>query len=517
MRVTMFTPTPPDVSAFGVRNLSSILKQEGHDARTVFLPGGIDHLNHEGSYTYGYSEAVIDQMVEMAEESDLVGFSFMTQYFDRARVATEAIKARTKTPVIWGGIHPTARTEEGLEFADLVCRGEGEETVLELLERLRTDRDPADLPNIAIKRNGRVVQNDMRELVQDLDSLPLIDFTNEGHFILDPFEDRIAPMTDDRLEQVLPLMPYFEGKTLRAYRMMTTRGCPHFCSFCAISTLRLEYEGETYLRRQSVSRTMDELEWMVKRYPFIKTIHFFDDTFFAGRMEYFEEFAEAYPKRIGLPFYTQASPATLTRAKMDLLMDIGMVFTEMGLQSASEKTKEMYKRQMPNEKVLAADTILDEHKSRLVPKRYHVILDNPWETTDDLQETLDLILKLKHPYNLCIGSLVLFPATPLHDRAVSDGFIEDEGSQVYRKPFYKPRHTYLNLLITLCDFPLMPTAAIKLLRKPAFVKALHRPGLEPLYRLVFKATNAARLGLKGIDAARRLDGERFRRYFRKVR
>ena len=517
MRVTLFTPTPPDISAFGVRNLSSVLKQAGHDTRSVFLPGGIDHLNHEGSYVYSYSEPVVEQMVKMAEESDLVGFSFMTQYFDRARAATSAIKARTKTPVIWGGIHPTARTEEGLEHADIVCRGEGEETVLELLDRMERGKDFADLPNLALRRDGALIQNDMRELVQDLDSLPMIDFTNEGHFLLDPIEDRIVPLTDARLERAMPLMPHFHGKTLRAYRMMTTRGCPHFCSFCAISTLRLEYEGETYLRRQSIGRTMDELEWMIKRYPFIKTIHLFDDTFFAGRIEYFEEFAVEYKKRVGLPFYTQASPATLTRQKMDLLMDAGMVFTEMGLQSASERTKEMYKRPMSNDKVVQADEILDAYRDRLVAPRYHVILDNPWEGKDDLLETLDLILRLKRPYNLCIGSLVLFPATPLHDRAVKDGFIEDEGAQVYRKPFYKPRHTYLNLLITLCDFPLAPLPVIRLLRKRALVDALHRESLEPLYRLVFKLTNAARLGLKGVEAVRRLDMERFRRYSRRVR
>jgi len=198
-------------------------------------------------------------------------------------------------------------------------------------------------------------------------------------------------------------------------------------------------------------------------------------------------------------------------------MDIGMVFTEMGIQSASEKTKEMYKRQMPNEKVVAADEILDEYRERLVPKRYHVILDNPWETKEDLLETLDLILKLKRPYELCIGSLVLFPSTPLHDRAVKDGFIMDEGSQIYRKPFYRPRHTYLNLLVTLCDFPLMPLPVIRLLRRRRLVDLLERKSLEPLYRLIFTAQGYARLGIKGLKAVARLDVERFRRYFRKVR
>jgi len=517
MRVTLVTPTPPDVSAFGVRYLSAHLKREGHECRSVFLPGGIDRLELSGAFRYRYSEGVLDSLVKFAEDSDLVGLSFMTQYFDRAAAITEAIKERTNTKIIWGGIHPTVRTEEALKHADVVCRGEGEESLLELLDAMERDKDYSGIPNIAVGRNGRFQQNEMRPLIQDLDGLPFIDFSCEDHFILDPARDEIVPLTPERLEQVMPLMPYFGGKTLRAYRMMTTRGCPHFCSFCAISTLRMEYEGETYLRRQSIERTMRELETMIDRYPFIETIHFFDDTFFAGRMDYFEEFADSYPKRIALPFYTQASPATLTKAKMDLLMDCGMVFTEMGIQSASERTKEMYKRKTPNQKVLDADTILDDYRERLVPPRYHVILDNPWETKEDLLQTLDLLLRLKRPYQLCIGSLVLFPATPLHDRAVKEGLLKDEGSEVYRKPFYKPHHTYLNLLITLCDFSLVPLFAIRLLRRPLPVAIFHRPFLEPVYRSIFRLVGFLRLCQKGVEAVLHADLARFRRYAKRVR
>ena len=98
-----------------------------------------------------------------------------------------------------------------------------------------------------------------------------------------------------------------------------------------------------------------------------------------------------------------------------------------------------------------------------------------------------------------------------------EGFIKDESSQIYRKPFYKPRCTYLNLLICLCDFSLVPLWVIRVLRTPAVVDLLHRDSLEPLHRVLFGITGLARLSVKGARAAWHLDLGRFRRFLRKVR
>ena len=90
-----------------------MLKREGHEVRLVFLTG-------EGSLP----ESVLVDLEDVTDGADLIGVSLMTLHFHRAVQVTERLKG--SCPIIWGGIHPTVRPEECLEYADIVCIGEGE-------------------------------------------------------------------------------------------------------------------------------------------------------------------------------------------------------------------------------------------------------------------------------------------------------------------------------------------------------------------------------------------------------
>ena len=139
-KITLFSPTPPDLSAFGVRSLQASLKAAGHDVRLVLFPGSIGLLQEDGSFVYRYPNRIVDEALELAAGSDLVGVSFFTNYFDRAVQLTAAVRDRLRIPVIWGGIHATVRPGEALEHADFVCRGEGETALDELLVALAGGR-----------------------------------------------------------------------------------------------------------------------------------------------------------------------------------------------------------------------------------------------------------------------------------------------------------------------------------------------------------------------------------------
>ena len=65
-RVVLFSPTPPDLSAFGVRGLQASLKAAGHETRLVLFPGSIGLSQEDGSYVYRYADTVIDQAMELA-------------------------------------------------------------------------------------------------------------------------------------------------------------------------------------------------------------------------------------------------------------------------------------------------------------------------------------------------------------------------------------------------------------------------------------------------------------------
>ena len=73
----------------------------------------------------------------------------------------------------------------------------------------------------------------------------------------------------------------------------------------------------------------------------------------------------------------QASPGTVNEEKMEALLDAGLAFVEMGIQSTSSTAKELYKRKVSADTILRAANIFHKYRSRIYPPCYHVILDNP--------------------------------------------------------------------------------------------------------------------------------------------
>lgn len=519
MDITFLAPTPPDVSAFGVRSLSSYLRGRGYTTRIVFLPGSIGLLREGGGFVYRYDETTLADIVELCRGSSLVGVSFMSSYFDRAVQLTQEVKRSLGSTVIWGGIHPSCKPEEALGFADMACVGEGEEALDELLAKRKGGEDHLGVAGVWFKDRGAVVKNRLRPLIRDLDALPGFDFSNEEHFIFDKDARRIVPLTERLLETALPLLPYFNGSLKRAFRTMTDRGCPHHCAYCNVSNLRAMYKDDPtpYLRARSVGQVVDELAVVRKRFPFVEVIQFFDDTFFARPAAQLREFAALYRQRVGLPFYCQASPTTLTEEKLACLIEAGLVYVEMGIQTGSRRIKELYRRTESNEKILSAASILHRHRDRLLRPDYHVIIDNPWETESDTFDTVQLLARIPKPFGLCISSLVFFPGTELHDKAVAEGLLKDEVADVYRKPFYvPPKRSYVNFLIYLLTFQRFPRRLLALLVSGRAVRLFSGKSLGPLYGALYALGETVRFAGKGLGAVRRGNWRRIGRYLRDV-
>jgi anaerobic magnesium-protoporphyrin IX monomethyl ester cyclase len=510
VNVVLITPTPPDIDAFGVRTLSSVLKKEGVDTRIIFLPGGIEHLRFDSSYVYRYADQTLRQIAALCDDADLIGFSFMSQYFDRAAQTTEYLKKRFRTPVIWGGIHPTYRPEQCLEFCDMVCIGEGEYALSEVARKLSAGSDVTGVSGCWFNTPAGIRKNEPGPIVVNLDELPYVDYDLDNHYVFDRRTDDIIRLDKESMKEHFPKLAYFGNKHLVSYRTMTSRGCPHKCSFCASSaTMRL--------RRRSVDNVIDELEKITARFDYLELIHFFDDTFFAAPVEYFEEFSEKYKKRIGRPFHAQCSPTTLSERKMELLLDAGLCYTEMGIQTGSERIKRMYRRVVPNEKLIEAAGLIGKYRSRMLVPDYHVILDNPWETPEDVLATLRLLLALPGKFRLQISSLIFFPGTELNRKAQEEGLLTDELDEVCRKPFTYPKGTYLNYLIYLSGQPFVPRSILRFLARDSLVGRFHRQRPSGIYRVLFALTEKVRLVAKGVAALARGDFGRIAHFFRLAR
>ena len=525
MKITLIAPTPLDISAFGVRALSAYLKEHGHQVRMILLPEGVERLKYRQDYIYRYKIRILQELAELCREAELIGISVMSHYFDRSRQITEYLKKTLNVPVIWGGIHPTVRPEESLDYADMALVGEGEEALLELVEKMSAGLDIYEVRNIWFRKGAQIIRNPLRPLLQNLDQLPIFDFSLDDHYIYCNRTKQIKPLSKELLMYNFPREPALEGtfsdsyRRTISYKTMTSRGCPHHCTFCAERTLALMYKGERYLRFRSAEHVISELRSIKRELPFIESVFLFDDTFTARPLKDIRHFSQLYKKEIALPIHIQASPTTTTPQKIEALIDAGLVFVEMGIQSVSQRGMSIYKREITSEKILQAANILHRYAAKIYPPCYHVILDNPWETTAEVLQTLDLVLSLPRPFWLKRASLVLFPGTELNERAVREGLIcnkEDERRLIYNKHLHTPEGSYVNFLMYLAGFAYFPRRLLRLLSRPRLVQALEVDQLHKFFHNLQRLGDGLIVLYKGIHALLTGDFQRIRNFLAKA-
>lgn len=511
MKIVILAPNPPDCVSFGPRQLASLLNGQGHQVSVVFLRGSVKHNRFDAQFIYKYPPKMLEDILEVCKDADVVGVSFMSLYYDRGVQLTETVRARyPDKPIIWGGTHPTLRPEQSIKIADYVCVGEGEVAFTEWLNRLENGGDLTTVPGIWAREGEDVVENGEAPELPDINSIPWPDMDTEGHFVDDG--GRIVPMSTEMMYKVLPRLPYFDGQQHIGIRFMATRGCPHRCTYCASS-------AQATMRRRTVESTMEHMEWLLQRYPFLETLYEFDDTFFATQWKWLRSFAEQYKERIGLPWHCQTSPSTLTRKKLDMLVDAGLVYCEMGVQSGSEEIKTLFKRTESDKQVQRAAQILNEYyrEGKIQMPRYHIITDVPWESNESVLMTINMLLTLPRPFKLAIGSLCLFPGTYLNERAHEDGILWDEVNQVYRKPFLKPQPNMLNWLIYASGIDWIPQDFLKsIANNTELLDRLSGDGgadSNRLTRTLHKATDILDRVPRAMDALRHQDFERIKMAF----
>jgi anaerobic magnesium-protoporphyrin IX monomethyl ester cyclase len=496
MKITFVSPYP-DVTVFGVRTISAWLRQHGFDTQLIFLPDPYGDDLVPG--TDRYEEEPLRQAAELCRESDIVGISLMTNFFDGAVQITRALRKHLdpSTPILWGGIHPTIRPEECLEFADLVCVGEGEDSMLELMRRLDSGDDHTATPNIWSRdKDGEIRRNELLPLPRDLDMYPMPDYSMDDHHVM--LDNRVVPMTHDILLDFLGrgTVSAYLGKT--GYQTMTSRGCPYACTYCINDTIRRMYGGRGKLRWRSIPHVMKELEWVKANMPYIDYIWISDDEFLARKPDEIAEFAKQYKEKINLPFSCLISPISVTKEKMDTLVDAGLCYVQMGVESGSPKMQAIFNRKhMPNDRMMEAVRIINSYRDRMAPPSYDFLMDVPGETDDDRVASLRFIADIPKPYRLQPFTLILYPGTELHRQAVESGAITNERSEIYNKTYTMRAPTYLNLLMALCKNGRFPSPLLKLLISRPALAVFNSRALAPVFKILFKTGQNIKHGLRG--------------------
>ncbi|MBT3414030.1 MAG: B12-binding domain-containing radical SAM protein [Nitrospina sp.] len=514
MNIGLISPYP-DIQSFGLRTLSACLKQEGHNVKIVFLLS---------QFWDKYEDQPLNETVDLLKDCDLIGLSVMSNFWDNSVQITERLKKDIDAPIIWGGTHPTIRPEECIERggADIVCIGEGEETLIELASKMENGDDYSSIEGIGLKDNGETVINKTRPLTVDLDVFPFQDYDFETHYVLDgnnmdnykygKANDHLSKMTLDLLKK----------HSMGDYVTMPTRGCPFGCTFCVNDTLNKMYAGQPIIRKRSMGNLMKELKEIKKNLPYVNNIYFDDDSFILLSTEQIKEFSEEYKEHIDLPLsVTGITPSTLRKDKLTHLVDAGVQFIRMGLQSGNEAIKEDYKRNYSNKKVESSVAIINEFKEEMGPPQYDIILDNPWETDENLEETLMFLTKLPAPYRLGFYSLTFYPETELYDKAKKDGIIKDgfvhDLNDVYRKTYNGIQKTYLNRIFFLLSASMgtMSTRTMSLLLNKKVRKL--KLGMVLYAILSIKYAMLSRLILEALKDLKKGEFYRLKRwFFRKI-
>ncbi|MCB9743563.1 MAG: cobalamin B12-binding domain-containing protein [Alphaproteobacteria bacterium] len=390
----------------GVRHLTSMLKQVGgYRADLLFFK---DWRHNRVEWPQEAEYALLLDEIER-EGYRLVGFSFGSPYYRVAIEVTQRIKERfgDKVLVVWGGLHPTLTPEHCIEHTDVVCVGEGEYALLELVDRLEAGESIDDVPNMWInKGEGVVIRNETTKLVTELDDLPFREFGGDDISLIDKgLHTRGDPLVHHR-----------------EYRIFASRGCPYKCAYCYNSSLRAIFpEGKgNYHRRRSVDSVMAELRAAREKMPNMAWVKFDDDTFVFPK-RWLREFCEKYKAEFGdLPFDCMLTPDVARLENLRMLKDAGLRGCQMGIEAGSDREqKEVYDRTSTVAQILA----FDEMNLELgLDVKYDVIIDNPLAYTSDKDALFHLLMDLKAPYKIYLYSLTLYPQSAVTQKMIDAGY-----------------------------------------------------------------------------------------------
>ena len=302
----------------------------GGGRRTVALPRELAYLaeyyavadkapfsTFHQYYHFGRSFDAIE--AELAElQPDVVGISSLfTPYYREALEVAVRVKNRSAVPVVMGGSHVSAVPESVLSHAcvDYVIRGEGERPFVELLRCLQGQQGLAGVPNLGYKRGGQLHFNAIEDNY-GIDQLPfpdLSDFTPASYTLAD------KPLTF----------------------MITSRSCPHKCSFCSVHTTF----GTTY-RRRTIDNVLAEIDWRYQQG--YRIIDFEDDnlTFYTSQFkELCRQLIARYPAG-ALRFVAMngISYLSLDDELLDLMRQAGFMQLNLALVSSDTTVRETTKR-----------------------------------------------------------------------------------------------------------------------------------------------------------------------------
>jgi radical SAM superfamily enzyme YgiQ (UPF0313 family) len=354
----MWCPNLP----IGLAYLAAVLEKAGCDLTVFDCPAlGIDHKNLRTKLA--------------SFDPDVVGLTAVTPTIDSALLAARIAKEiRPNTPVILGGPHATFMDTQILNenpAVDIIVRGEGELTMLELLQNLSHSGDLQAVSGISFRKEEQVVRSPNRIYIENLDDLPR------------------------------PAYHYFDLNKYRSFGhavlpILTSRGCPFQCSYCVSSRM----VGKDF-RPRDPNRVVDELEWLRDTYS-ATAFSFYDDAFTYDTQRAIRICEEIKRRRIGVPWDCQTRVDRISKDVLVKMKEAGCQLVSFGAESGCQKILDSVNKKTTIE--------LNEKAVKMAKKvglsvAMSVIIGYPGETADTLGQTFNFIRRTKPDYvYLCLAT-----------------------------------------------------------------------------------------------------------------
>ena len=336
----------------GLAYLASSLEENGCKVKVIDCQAlDIDHEKLKSEIT--------------AFEPDIVGITSIARTIKSALLSAAAAKeAFPNVPVVLGGPHATFMdtqivTDEAA--VDVVVRGEGEQTLLELAQNFPFNNNLEKIRGITFRNEKNAVRTADRDSFTDLDSLPRPGY---HHFDLEKYR-------------------LFGRKMLP---VITSRGCPFQCSFCVASRMF----GKAYRMRSPVN-VVDELEWLRDVHG-AEAFTFYDDTLTLDKKRLFSICDDIKKRKIGLPWDCQTRVDQVSTEILAEMREAGCQQVFFGVESGCQEVLDAVNKKTSVEQNKKAIKLA---KDAGLFVSISLMIGYPGETLGTIEKTLDFVEKAK--------------------------------------------------------------------------------------------------------------------------
>ncbi|HRZ85785.1 MAG TPA: radical SAM protein [Candidatus Paceibacterota bacterium] len=369
--------------SMGLLYISSVLKEKGHNVITK-------------DYSYFEENKCLEDIKKeiINFRPEVVGISVLSMTRVSTYKSIRLIKSiNPDIKIILGGVHPTVMYEQLLNNfpVDVVCIGEAELIINDLVETITSKKRLNKINNIAYKNKGKIVVTKRNKINMELDDLPYPDYDA------------------------------YINENIKTVNMTTSRGCPNKCSFCCLHNI-----SQQRWRPRNIMKVVDEIEFITKKYPYIKNIQFIDDTLTLDNKRVIEICKEILKRNIKMNFSCQARIKPVSNEMFFWMEKAGFETVCFGIETGSPELLKSIHKNITVEDCLNTFKMIKEFR-KLKPVKY-LMVGFHGENEKTVNETIDLAKKLHKIVKMdffAVSPLWVYPGTEAYEIGKNNGWIND--------------------------------------------------------------------------------------------